>query len=413
LISTWRSGWRIPIPLGITLKGTPVTVSAVRILGSDDRNREPGRVKIQQENQTVLVIPIHVRNAALLGALATFYQPGRYIGNDPRVSALIDGILFGWSPVFKTLPLTIARMPTRLPVKSPDAAMPPVTRGGPPATERAGAFLPQPSHLFNPAPPTFTIMCGIAGQYCFDGRAPDRDLLARNVRAAHTRGPDGVEQKSGAARDWCTAGLPSSIFPMKASSQTSEDGTLWLVYTGEIYNYIELREELIKNGHRFHSQSDTECGSCMLQEWGTGVRSAVQRHVGIRPSGMTVAAALLCPRPVSGSSRSIYTETGGSFLLPPKSKALLEHPECGKRPDDETLGTYLAWGVQDHSARTMFWTASSSWSRAHALHCEPRTGRTPRTVTGMYRVTAHSRHKPGTRDTSRFLSLLREPPVST
>ena len=51
---------------------------------------------------------------------------------------------------------------------------------------------------------------------------------------------------------------------------TSEDGTLWLVFNGEIYNYIELREELILKGHRFHSKSDSEVILHAYEEWEDG-----------------------------------------------------------------------------------------------------------------------------------------------
>lgn len=209
-------------------------------------------------------------------------------------------------------------------------------------------------------------MCGIAGQYCPDGRGPDTALLlAMGDRLAH-RGPDG----SG-AHFRGNAGLiqrrlaiidlsPDGLQPM-----TSEDGTLWLVFNGEIYNYLELREELVAKGHRFHSHSDTEVILHAYEEWGADCLS--------RFNGMWAFAILdersnelFCARDRFGIKPFYYTIADGSFLFASEIKALLAHPGAGIAPDDETLGTYLAWGVQDHSDRTMF-AGIRQLRPAHAL----------------------------------------------
>jgi asparagine synthase (glutamine-hydrolysing) len=197
-------------------------------------------------------------------------------------------------------------------------------------------------------------MCGIAGQYCFRGGAPDATLLsAMGERLAH-RGPDGegtricgstgLVHRRLAIIDLSDEGLQ----PM-----TSEDGTLWLVFNGEIYNYIELREELIARGHHFHSRSDTEVILHAYEEWGDECLA--------RFNGMWAFALwdekqqrFFCARDRLGIKPFYYTEAGGSFLFASEIKALLAHPGVGKRPDDRTLETYLAWGVQDHTGRTMF-----------------------------------------------------------
>lgn len=197
-------------------------------------------------------------------------------------------------------------------------------------------------------------MCGIAGQYCPDGRAPDEKLLAAmGERLAH-RGPDGsgshIRGNAGlihrrlAIIDLSDEGLQ----PM-----TNEDGTLWIVFNGEIYNYLELREELIAKGHRFHSHSDTEVILHAYEEWGW---DCLPRFNGMW--GFAILdekkGELFCARDRFGIKPFYYTMAGGTFLFASEIKALLAHPAAGKAPDDETLGTYLAWGVQDHSERTMF-----------------------------------------------------------
>lgn len=197
-------------------------------------------------------------------------------------------------------------------------------------------------------------MCGIAGQYCLDGKAPDTQLLAEMSKRLTHRGPDGegihIHNNTGlvhrrlAIIDLSDEGLQ----PM-----TSEDGTLWIVFNGEIYNYIELREELIAKGHRFHSHSDTEVILHAYEEWGADCLP--------RFNGMWAFAILderkgelFCARDRFGIKPFYYTVMNGSFLFASEIKALLAHPDAGTTPDDEILGTYLSWGVLDHTERTMF-----------------------------------------------------------
>ncbi len=134
---------------------------------------------------------------------------------------------------------------------------------------------------------------------------------------------------------------------------TSEDGTLWLVFNGEIYNFVELREELIEKGHRFHSKSDTEVILHAYEEWG---HECLTRFNGMWAFALWDGKRqeLFCARDRFGIKPFYYAQTGDSFLFASEIKALLAHPAVGKKPDDATLGTYLAWGVHDHSERTMF-----------------------------------------------------------
>lgn len=197
-------------------------------------------------------------------------------------------------------------------------------------------------------------MCGIAGQYCLDGKAPDTRLLGEMAKRLSHRGPDGegthIQGNAGlvhrrlAIIDLSDEGLQ----PM-----TSEDGTLWVVFNGEIYNYLELRGELIGKGHRFHSHSDTEVILHAYEEWGADCLT--------RFNGMWAFAILderkgelFCARDRFGIKPFYYTVVDGSFLFASEIKALLVHPAVGTKPDDELLGTYLSWGVLDHSGRTMF-----------------------------------------------------------
>ncbi len=113
-------------------------------------------------------------------------------------------------------------------------------------------------------------MCGIAGCVAVDaGTAPPSlgQLQAMTAALRH-RGPD----ESGVYRDR-RAGLAHtrlSIIDLATGQQPlcNEDGSLWIVLNGEIFNYLELREELLALGHRFRTTSDTEVAVHAWEAWG-------------------------------------------------------------------------------------------------------------------------------------------------
>src|SRR5262245_37783267 len=112
-------------------------------------------------------------------------------------------------------------------------------------------------------------MCGIAGIVNVrDGAPPAREALGRMLGALHHRGPDGV----GTYRD-ARAGLAHtrlSIIDLATGQQplANEDETLWIAFNGEIFNHIELRDELVARGHCFRTKSDTEVIVHAWEEWG-------------------------------------------------------------------------------------------------------------------------------------------------
>ncbi len=197
-------------------------------------------------------------------------------------------------------------------------------------------------------------MCGIAGQYCYKGGHPDRRFLAAmSERLAH-RGPDGeglhISGSTGLVhRRLAIIDLsPDGLQPM-----TNEDNSLWLVFNGEIYNFVELREDLMHRGHIFYSKSDTEVILHAYEEWGHNCLT--------RFNGMWAFALwdenkqeLFCARDRFGIKPFYYTDAGGSFLFASEIKALLAHPDTKHAADETMLCTYLAWGVQDHCNHTMF-----------------------------------------------------------
>lgn len=111
-------------------------------------------------------------------------------------------------------------------------------------------------------------MCGIAGIVRADGQVPARESLLAMAGALKHRGPD----EFGIYRDH-RAGLAHarlSIIDLATGQQplANEDESLWVVFNGEIFNYVELREQLAASGHRFRTRSDTEVIVHAYEQWG-------------------------------------------------------------------------------------------------------------------------------------------------
>ncbi len=166
-------------------------------------------------------------------------------------------------------------------------------------------------------------MCGIAGILSLrDGIAPPSlEQLSLMVGALSHRGPDGC----GAYRD-SRAGLGHarlSIIDLVTGQQplSNEDGTLWIVFNGEIFNYLELRAELEALGHRFRTRSDTEVIVHAWEAWGEGAfrRFNGQWAVALWDSR---AATLVLSRDPLGILPLCYCEHEGRLHFASEAKAL-------------------------------------------------------------------------------------------
>src|SRR5437588_9312365 len=111
-------------------------------------------------------------------------------------------------------------------------------------------------------------MCGIAGIVRWQGEPLRRGEIERMTEAVSHRGPDGV----GSLRRDCVAlgHRRLAIIDPELGQQpmTNKDETVWLIYNGEMYNFLELRDELRQKGHRFETRSDTEVVVHAYEEWG-------------------------------------------------------------------------------------------------------------------------------------------------
>ena len=171
-------------------------------------------------------------------------------------------------------------------------------------------------------------MCGIAGILTHGSAQVDRKDLATIAHSLAHRGPDG--EGIWISRDGC-AGLVHrrlAILDTTALSNQpmqSEDGRLTIVFNGEIYNFIELRDELAKLGWKFSSDGDTEVILAAWQQWGEGMLP--------RFNGMWALAIhdsskgdVFFARDRFGIKPLLYTLAGGRLAFASEMKTLLKLP---------------------------------------------------------------------------------------
>lgn len=165
-------------------------------------------------------------------------------------------------------------------------------------------------------------MCGICGIINIkEAPAPDTELMKRMIGTLLHRGPD----SSGYYRDR-TAAIGHSrlaIIDLTTGAQplSNEDGALWITFNGEIFNYLELREELVSKGHIFHTKSDTETIIHAWEEWGPECFSRFNGQWALALWD-SKTKKLILSRDRHGIRPLYYTTAAGRFLFASEIKAL-------------------------------------------------------------------------------------------
>jgi asparagine synthase (glutamine-hydrolysing) len=189
-------------------------------------------------------------------------------------------------------------------------------------------------------------MCGIAGIVDIHGKAapPSREVLGSMAAMLEHRGPD----SSGLYQDNYAALVHTrlSIIDLSGGDQPlcNEDGTLWIVFNGEIFNYVELAEELRSKGHTFRTQSDTEVIVHAFEEWGETCfpRFNGQWALAIWDSArrkLVLSRDRLGVRPLY-----IYEAPGGAVHFASEVKALFADPSVPRSIDVRGLDqTFTYW----------------------------------------------------------------------
>ncbi len=195
-------------------------------------------------------------------------------------------------------------------------------------------------------------MCGIGGILRFDGAPIQAGTLSRMLDNLQHRGRDSVGMVQGSAKGWgermlsrrAEVGLMHrrlSIIDLSdaaAQPMSYAEGKLWITYNGEVYNYIELRNDLKKLGYEFRTSSDTEVILAAYSQWG---ESCVDYLNGMFSFALwdEEHQKLFCGRDHAGIKPFYYVHTPNFFSFASESSALAHMVE--KTLDRDAIAAYF------------------------------------------------------------------------
>ena len=196
-------------------------------------------------------------------------------------------------------------------------------------------------------------MCGIAGFINHrKSLAEAESILNLMMTRIHHRGPDDcglyLEPSMGMGN------VRLSIIDLSGGDQplSNEDGSLWIVYNGEVFNYIELREDLIKKGHRFKTQSDTEVILHIYEEYGTDGLQYLNGQFAFAIWN-NIKKECFFARDRAGIRPLFYSEVNGTLIFGSEIKSIFEFPGIKRHFSPEALKeTFTFWTTL--SPRTLF-----------------------------------------------------------
>src|SRR2546423_857977 len=198
-------------------------------------------------------------------------------------------------------------------------------------------------------------MCGITG-YLNQSADQSQDemlpLLERMADKLRHRGPDDagvwVDAPVGIALGFRRLAI-LDLSSNGAQPMHSADGRYVIVFNGEIYNYRDLREELLKTGFSFRGTSDTEVILAGCSRW--GVEGVIPRLWGMFAIALwdRVEQTLYLVRDRLGKKPLYYGRFGATYLFGSELKALHAHPDCRAEIDQDVLALYVRFGyVPEH-----------------------------------------------------------------
>lgn len=183
-------------------------------------------------------------------------------------------------------------------------------------------------------------MCGIAG---FMGQVENRADVIRNMTEVIThRGPD---SDGFFMDDNISMGFRRlSIIDLGAGHQPiyNEDKSLVLTFNGEIYNYKDLRKELIAKGHKFYTDTDSEVLVHGFEEWKEDMLPKLRGMFGFAIYN-TKDNSLFIARDFFGIKPMHYTQIGNDFVYASEIKSILEYPKFEKKFNRKALDSYLSF----------------------------------------------------------------------
>lgn len=176
-------------------------------------------------------------------------------------------------------------------------------------------------------------MCGICGFFDLKNKKRvDGTIIKRMVQTLLHRGPDGVDYYVNGNMAFGFSRL--SIIDLEGGMQPifNEDESIIIICNGEIFNYIELRKELIERGHNFRTRSDVEVIIHLYEESGTDFLNRLNGQFAFAVFDLK-KNQLFCARDHFGILPFFYTIVDDLFIFGSEIKAVLEHPQVKKEVD--------------------------------------------------------------------------------
>lgn len=201
-------------------------------------------------------------------------------------------------------------------------------------------------------------MCGITGAvWSSDRQRVDAETVNRMTAALTHRGPDGGDtywQADSGGAGVALGHRRLSIIDLAGGTQpmSNEDGKVWITFNGEIYNYRELRDELVGKGHHFRTNSDTETIVHLYEEYGV---ECLDRLRGMFAFAIWDARhrRLFLARDRLGQKPLVYRHDDDRLLFASEIKSLLQVPGIERAVNLGALDDYLTYGYVPHP-ETMF-----------------------------------------------------------
>src|SRR4030043_2015267 len=211
-------------------------------------------------------------------------------------------------------------------------------------------------------------MCGICGIYNFDGQMVDKGLLQKMNNTLIHRGPDGegyfIDSNIGLRH------RRLSIIDLEGGKQPmgNDDGSIQVVFNGEIYNFPEIKKGIEAKGYRFRTRSDTETIIYGYEEWG---EDFVQKLRGMFAIVLWDSRnqKLLLLRDRVGKKPLYYHLGKGRILFASEIKALILDRSIPREIDPIALDSYLSFGYVP-SPLSIF-KAIRKLPPAHIAVCRP------------------------------------------
>jgi asparagine synthase (glutamine-hydrolysing) len=192
-------------------------------------------------------------------------------------------------------------------------------------------------------------MCGICGilKTSPTAYAIDDETLRSMASSMKHRGPDDAGTYLSDDRSVGFGFRRLSIIDLSAAGHqpmTNEDGSVYIVFNGEIYNHTELRKDLESRGHRYRSRTDTESILHGYEEYGIGILDKLHGMFSFAIWDARTRS-LFCARDRIGIKPFYYSHRNGLFIFASEIKAILRHPSVHRQLNIDALPGYFCYRV--------------------------------------------------------------------